>query len=124
MNYLPDIFKEFRHEYPEITKAYDELARKCHGWGPLDAKTRRLIKLGIAVGINSDGGVRSHVRRALEEGISPEEIRHAVLLAFTTAGYPTMIAALKWAEEVISKYPSDRPVRQRQRPLAKERATL
>jgi alkylhydroperoxidase/carboxymuconolactone decarboxylase family protein YurZ len=80
------------------------LAKACHNAGPLDKKSRRLVKLGIAIGINSEGGVRSHARRALQEGISPEEIRHAVLLAFTTAGYPYMIAAYQWVEEVIRSH--------------------
>jgi len=103
MSYLPGIYKEFKKEFPEIAKAYDGLALSCHRAGPLDKKARRLVKLGIAIGLNSEGGVRSHVRRALAEGVSPEEIKHAVLLAFTTAGFPYMIAAMKWAEEVIEK---------------------
>jgi alkylhydroperoxidase/carboxymuconolactone decarboxylase family protein YurZ len=103
VTYLPDIYKEFKKQFPEIAKAYDELAVRCHGWGPLDKKTRRLIKLGIAIGLSSEGGVRSHARRALEEGITPDELRHAVLVAFTTAGFPTMIAAMKWVDEVIDK---------------------
>lgn len=104
MTYLPDIYKEFKQEFPEIAKAYDELAVKCHGWGPLDVKTRRLIKLGIAIGLSSEGGVRSHARRALEEGVTADELRHAVLVALTTAGFPTMIAAMKWVNNVIDKY--------------------
>ena len=104
MNYLPDIYKEFQQQFPEIARDYNELAGKCHEWGPLDEKARRLIKLGVTMGLNSEGGVRSHARRALEEGITADELRHAVLLAFTTAGFPTMIAAMKWVEEVIAKH--------------------
>jgi 4-carboxymuconolactone decarboxylase len=104
VTYLPNIYKEFKQQFPEIAKAYDELAVRCHGWGPLDEKTRRLIKLGIAIGLSSEGGVRSHARRALEEGITTDELRHAVLVAFTTAGFPTMIAAMKWVDEVIDKH--------------------
>ena len=104
MGYLPDIYEEFKQKYPEIARAYDELAIKCHQQGPLEEKTRRLVKLGVAIGMNSPGGVRSHARRALEEGITAEELRHAVLLALTTAGFPRMIAALKWVEKVIEKY--------------------
>ena len=104
MNYLPGIYKEFKQQFPEVAKAYDELAVRCHGWGPLDEKTRRLIKLGVAIGLSSEGGVRSHARRALEEGITADELRHTILLAFTTTGFPTMIAAMKWVEEVIEKH--------------------
>jgi 4-carboxymuconolactone decarboxylase len=104
VNYLPDIYQEFRQQFPEIAVTYDELAVKCHGWGPLNEKTRRLVKLGVAIGLSSEGGVRSHARRALEEGDTPDELRHAVILALTTAGFPTMIAAFKWVEEVIRNY--------------------
>jgi 4-carboxymuconolactone decarboxylase len=104
MAYLPDIYKEFKQQFPEVAAAYDELAVKCHGWGKLDVKTRRLVKLGIAIGSSSEGGVRSHARRALAEGISAEELRHAVLLGLTTVGFPTMIAAMKWVDEVVDKH--------------------
>jgi alkylhydroperoxidase/carboxymuconolactone decarboxylase family protein YurZ len=104
MGYLPDIYKDFIKQYPDINISYDSLANACHKAGPLDKKTRRLIKLGIAIGMNSEGAVRSHARRALEEGTSPDEVRHAVLMAFTTAGFPYMIAAYKWVEEVIEKF--------------------
>jgi alkylhydroperoxidase/carboxymuconolactone decarboxylase family protein YurZ len=70
----------------------------------LDEKTRRLVKLGIAIGLSSEGGVRSHARRALEEGVTADELRHAVLVALTTAGFPTMIASMKWVNKVIEKY--------------------
>ena len=103
MSYLPEIYEEFRQRFPEIAGAYDTLADSCHQWGPLDAKERRLTKLGIAIGMSSEGGVKSHARRALAEGISPDGLRHAVLMAFTTSGFPTMIAAIKWVEEVIEK---------------------
>lgn len=101
MTYLPEIYKDFKKQYPDIARGYDALAKACHEWGPLDAKSRRLVKLGVAIGLSSEGEVRSHVRRGLAEGITPDEMRHAVLLAFTTAGYPAMIAALKWTEIVI-----------------------
>jgi 4-carboxymuconolactone decarboxylase len=103
MAYLPVIYKDFQKQFPKIAKAYDALADSCNKQGPLNKKAQRLIKLGIAIGINSEGAVRSHARQALEEGIKPVEIRHAVLMATTTAGFPTMIAAMKWVEEVIKK---------------------
>ena len=103
MPYLPEIYKDFQGQFPKVARAYDELAESCSKQGPLDKKCQRLIKLGIAIGINSEGAVRSHARRALEEGITVKELRHAVLMATTTAGFPTMIAAMKWVEEVIQK---------------------
>ena len=104
MTYLPELYRDFQRQFPEITKAYDDLAIKCHSWGPLDQKTRHLIKLGVAIGLNSEGSVRSHARRALEAGVTADELRHTVLMALTTAGFPYMCAAMKWVDEVIVKH--------------------
>ena len=104
MDYLPEVFKDFQKQFPDLAAAHEDLALKCNNWGPLDEKTRHLIKLGIALGLNSEGAVRSHARRALEAGVSADELRHAVLLAFTTAGFPVMMAAMKWVNEVVGKH--------------------
>lgn len=101
--YLPKPYRGFKKKFPEIDRAYEDLTLKCREAGPLDEKSMRLIKLGIAIGLNSEGGVKSHARRALEIGVSEKELMHAVLLALTTAGFPSMIAAMLWVEEVIEK---------------------
>ena len=44
----------------------------------------------------------SNTRKAMAAGASVEEVRHAVLLAMTTTGFPNTIAALSWVEEVLS----------------------
>ncbi len=100
--YLPKPFKNFENQYPEIAKLYEELGVKCQSAGPLDAKTRYLVNLGIAIGAVSPGAVKSHARKALEHGASTEELYHALLLALTTVGFPAMIAAIGWVEEVMA----------------------
>lgn len=102
MPHLPAPYKRFQKDFPEVSKAYSAFAQACHEQGPLDEKTRRLVKLGIAVGLCSEGAVKSHARRALSIGVSADEIRHAVLLGMSTIGFPQTIAALEWMEEVIS----------------------
>jgi 4-carboxymuconolactone decarboxylase len=104
-DFLPFSYKRFKKEFPEIEKEYDRLAKKCHASGPLSEKTRRLIKLGIAIGLESEGAIRSHARRALAIGVTPDEIRHAVLLGLTTIGFPKMIAALNWVYEAFEQGP-------------------
>jgi 4-carboxymuconolactone decarboxylase len=100
--YLPKPFKKFESKYPDIAKLYQELGIKCHAAGPLDGRTRYLINLGIAVGAVSPGAVKSHARKALEQGATVQELYHALLLALTTVGFPAMIAAMGWVEEVIT----------------------
>jgi 4-carboxymuconolactone decarboxylase len=99
--YLPDIYVSFRRRYADAASALDSLASAADASGPLDSHTRRLVKLGIAVGAVSRGAVRSNARKALSEGASPDEIRHVALLATTTSGFPTTIATLGWIDEVL-----------------------
>ncbi len=101
--YLPTKYKDFATEYPEIFNLYKELGTKVRDSGPLDEKTQNLIKLGIAVGTNSRGAVMSHTRKALDTDGTKEEICHAIMLSLSTTGFPNMIAALNWANEVLEK---------------------
>jgi 4-carboxymuconolactone decarboxylase len=101
--YLPERYKQFSEMYPEIFKIYQELGQKTRDFGPIDRKTQDLIKLGISIGNSSRGGVMSHTRKALENGATKEEIMHVILLALSTTGFPNMIAALAWVDEVLQK---------------------
>jgi hypothetical protein len=67
--YLPQVFERFGADYPAVMEAFRGLAERLHEAGPLSARERRLAKLGIAIGRESEGGVRSHARKALAEGI-------------------------------------------------------
>ena len=99
--YLPDIYRRFRGAHAGVADAYAGLAAACRGAGPLSVREQRLAKLGIAVGLGSEGAVRSHVRRGLSEGVRADELLHAILLAVPTAGFPATVAAYQWATEVL-----------------------
>ena len=98
---VPGRFKAFTEKYPSVAKAYSELGAATQAAGPLDGKTRALIKLGVAIGLQHEGATHSHVRKAIEAGATPDEVRHAALLAVTTLGFPGMMAALSWIDDVL-----------------------
>ena len=100
---LPGRFIKFQKNFPEVYKAYDALGAATASAGPLDGKTRALVKLAIAIGGQMEGAVHSHTRRAVEATCTPEEIRHTVLLATTTLGFPTMMKTLSWVEDIIGE---------------------
>src|SRR6266511_6189519 len=100
---LPRTYEEFRRAKPAVARAYENLGKACAEAGPLDARTRELMKLAMAIGGRLEGAVHSHVRRALEAGATPEEIRHVVALAVPTVGFPTMAMAFTWVEDVLRK---------------------
>jgi AhpD family alkylhydroperoxidase len=100
---VPAPYERFQRRYRRVWKAYDSLGAAVHQEGPLDPKTRELIKLGIAIGGRLDGAVRAHVRLGLQQGASPEEIRQVALLAITTSGFPTAMAGVTAIEDGLSK---------------------
>ncbi|HLV03487.1 carboxymuconolactone decarboxylase family protein [uncultured Georgenia sp.] len=99
--YLPEVYRSFRRRFGEVVDQHDAVARSVDAAGPLDEQTLRLVKLGIAIGAQADGAVRSNVRKALDAGASREAIEHVILLGLTTRGFPATIAAWKWATEVF-----------------------
>ena len=101
MTDLPIPFQRIREEFPEVAAAYDALGSAIHEAGPLDDKTRQLVKLALAVGAGLEGATHAHTRRSLEAGISPEEIKHVVLLAMTTLGFPSTVKAYTWVGDEL-----------------------
>jgi 4-carboxymuconolactone decarboxylase len=101
--YLPDIYTKFSEKYPDIFKQYKELGIACRNAGPLNEKDQNLVKLGIAIGASSRGGIMSHTRKALSAGATQDEILQVVLLGLTTTGFPQMMAAMKWVDSVLSE---------------------
>ncbi len=100
---IPKRFQKFTEDFPEVANAYEALGTAVHKAGPLDDKTRALIKLAISSGARLEGAVHSHARKALKAGVTKEEMRHAVMLALPTIGLPSMMAALSWIDDILDK---------------------
>jgi alkylhydroperoxidase/carboxymuconolactone decarboxylase family protein YurZ len=107
--YLPRVYRDLRAEHSGIAQAYDALGDACRAAGPLSERDQRLVKLGIAVGLSSEGAVRSHVRRGLQEGLTRAELLHAIAIAVPTTGFPATAAAYQWAREVLDAEPDATP---------------
>jgi len=99
----PANVNDFRARYPTISQAFERLGQTCHDdGGPLDEKSRRLVKLAIAIGHRHEGAVHSAVRQALDSGVSEAELFHAAILAITTIGWPAAQACLTWIDDVVA----------------------
>jgi len=100
---LPKPYQRLRERYPELVEAYETLGRAAVEAGPLNEREQRLVKFALAVGAGNRGAVRSHARRALEAGVSVDAMRHAVLQATTTLGFPSMMRSMSWLEDVLDE---------------------
>jgi 4-carboxymuconolactone decarboxylase len=100
---LPDHYQSISRRFKRYSSALNNLGKAAREAGPLDDKTSHLIQLAAAATIRSEGSVHSHTRRALAAGAKPEEIHHALILLTSTIGFPTVAAALSWADDIIKK---------------------
>ncbi|HSR53018.1 MAG TPA: carboxymuconolactone decarboxylase family protein [Acidobacteriota bacterium] len=100
---LPSGATRLAGNHPSIWSAYQRLGAACAEAGPLDARTRRLVKLAIAVGQGSEGAVHSHTRRALSEGLTKEEIHHVALLAIPSMGLAKAAAGMTWIGDILDR---------------------
>lgn len=101
---LPGPYVQFQEAYESVWRAYARLGEAASEAGTLDPKTRRLVKLGMAAAMGNESAVHSHTHRALELGISPKELEHAVILGVTTMGFPRMMKALTWVQAAVAAH--------------------
>ncbi len=87
---IPARYQHFEKSYPAVMRAVEVLGEATQSAGPLDGALR-------------EGAVHSHTRRALEVGCSPDELRHVGVLAITTIGFPSTMAAMSWVEDILRR---------------------
>jgi alkylhydroperoxidase/carboxymuconolactone decarboxylase family protein YurZ len=96
---IPKPVEELWKHYPTVWKAFNEFGSRCHAAGPLNEKSRRLVKLAFSVGAGPEGATHSAVRNAPNVGISQEEIDHVALLAASTLGMPAATPSFTWIRD-------------------------
>lgn len=97
----PSHYKKLASQFPEYAAAVESMGKACKTAGPISEKTIQLIQLSASAAIRSEGAVHSHARRALQAGATKEEIQHCLLALTSTVGFPTVMAALCWVEDVL-----------------------
>nr|WP_255466036.1 carboxymuconolactone decarboxylase family protein [Roseococcus sp. SYP-B2431] len=92
--------KEFSQLHPEAVKAFSALGRASAVTKHLDAKTRELIAIAVAVTTRCGGCIDDHARRARAAGATKEEIAEALGVAVAVnAG-----AAFTYSLHVLDAY--------------------
>lgn len=100
-NKIPSHYESLRTRFPKSMDALESLGSAVRAEGPLDQKTGQLIQLAAAAVSQTEGGVHSHTRRAMEAGATPDEIYHTLMLLLSPIGFPRVAAAISWADDVI-----------------------
>lgn len=110
----PARYQEFLERYPHLGDAWGLIAQVGAN-GPIDSRTARLIKLGIAIGALRQGAVRASARKGLAQGLSTAELEQVVALAAGTIGLPATVAAFSWVREVLERGAETSPLRHEHR---------
>lgn len=102
----------FITNHGEVYDAYENYGRLLHNSGPLDEKTRWLIKVALSTACQYEFALRTHIIKAIKSGCSREEIEHAIMLVAPTAGFPKTMEGLlilrqEMGEEIV---PTKQPV--------------
>jgi AhpD family alkylhydroperoxidase len=100
---VPKFLAQLQKQHRKFFAAVEGLGKAVRKEGPIDEKTGHLIQLAAAATLRSEGAVHSHAKRALEAGATPQELCHAIILITSTIGFPNVIAALSWVDDVISR---------------------
>jgi len=95
-------YLKIKRRYPDYINALEGLGKAIRQEGPVDEKISHLIQLAAAATMRSEGAVHSHTKRALDTGASVDEIYHSLILLTSTIGFPNVVAAMSWAEDVIA----------------------
>jgi 4-carboxymuconolactone decarboxylase len=80
-----------------------------HGWGAvwgrdgISRKTRSMLNLSMLAILNRHHELRGHVRGAINNGVTREEMREVFLHVGLYAGAPAMLDSVRIAKEVLAE---------------------
>lgn len=96
--------KYFTVHHPGVYEAYEKYGRLVHETGgPLDEKTRWLIKVSLSTACQYRYALKTHILKALNNGCSKEEIEHAILLVAPTAGFPKTMEGILVLRDILEE---------------------
>ena len=96
----------------ELTRPFQDFVNE-HAWGAvwnrggLELKTRSLITLAALTSLKCPQELKGHVRGALNNGCTVDEIRETLMHCAVYAGVPAAMEAFRAAQEVIDSYTAE-----------------
>ncbi len=98
---IPRPYQQMHQSHPDYMQAYEAFGKVAKEAGPLSDREVALVKLAISIGAGLEGAAHSHCRKALEAGCSGDDLTHVALLSAPTIGFPTMMRAKSWVDDVL-----------------------
>lgn len=96
----PRPLAKFRERHSDVWSAFGSMEDAVDD-GPLDERTRELIKTAVSAVTGQKMGTGLHARRAVDAGASEEEVRQAVLLVTNIAGFSATLQGTFSVDEAL-----------------------
>lgn len=90
---LSALLRNLRGGAPDVMKAFAGIAQAATVSKSLDAKTKELIALGIAVAVRCDDCIAFHAKAAAEQGASQDEVSETLGMAIYMGAGPSVMYA-------------------------------
>lgn len=90
---LSTMLRNLRGTAPDVMKAFAGIAQAATISKALDSKTKELIALGIAVAVRCDDCIAFHVKAAVEQGATREEVGETLGMAIYMGAGPSVMYA-------------------------------
>ena len=87
----------------EVYRAFLDIEQKTFKDGNLDKKQKELIATGISVAINCESCMEWHIKQALDDGATENEILEAIEVGIEMSGGPGTVSA-RFAMNVLEYY--------------------
>jgi len=100
---LSALLRDLRGGAPDIMKAFSAIAQAALRPKALDAKTKELVALGIAVAIRCDDCIAFHAKAAFEQGASRDQVLETLGMAIYMGAGPSVMYA-SHALEAFSQF--------------------
>lgn len=88
---LAPLVADLRHHVPEVMKAFAGLHSAAMAPGALDTKTKELIALALAIGLQCDGCIAAHAKGAAKQGATEAEVAEVIGVAVLMNGGPATV---------------------------------
>jgi AhpD family alkylhydroperoxidase len=88
---------------PDIVRGYRVISDAGRKTGKLDAKTRELIALGVAVTRQCDGCINAHTQAAITAGATKEELIEALGVAITVNAGAALVYSARTLDSFKAK---------------------
>jgi len=112
MKTLNGQLKDLRGGTPDVMKGFSAMAQAALKANALDTKTKELLALAIGVAIRCDDCIAFHVKAAIAQGATRDEIMETLGMAIYMGAGPSVMYAAHAAEAVGQLMPEAQPAAQ------------